>query len=80
MNRDLSTTIDGRPARIQVKLAAAGTQCAVIGAVTEVDVAVATTSQHGAGHLADERVSGRPGEEAVDTVIAVARSLGLRAR
>ena len=46
------TTIDGSPARIQVKPAVAGTQCAVIGAVTEVDVAVATTSQHGAGDFA----------------------------
>jgi hypothetical protein len=75
------TTIDDSPARIQVKRAVAGTQCAVIGAVTEVDVAVATTSSHGPGGLwrMNACLADPGASDAVDTVIAVARSLRLTA-
>ncbi len=75
------TTIDGRPARIQVSTAAAGSACATIGAVKEVDVAVATTSLHGAGGLwrMNACLADPGADEAVDIVIAVARSLRLSA-
>ena len=76
-----TTTIDGRPARVQIKSAATGSECATIGGSREVDVAVATTSLHSAGSLwlmnaclADPRA-----DDAVDTVLAVARSLRLAA-
>ena len=70
------TTIDGRPARIQVGPAAAGSACAVIGASEEVDVVVATTA-HGAGSF--WRMNGCAVDpSSLGTVLAVARSLQLQ--
>jgi hypothetical protein len=76
-----STTIDGRPARLQVKTPAATTVCAIVGASKEVDVAVATTSLHGAGGLWRMTAClADPGAaKAISTAIAVARSLRLAA-
>lgn len=71
------TSIDGRPARIKVGPAAAGSACAVIGASEEVDVVVATTA-HGAGSF--WRMNGCAVDpSSLGTVIAVARSLQLSA-
>jgi hypothetical protein len=75
------TTIDGRPARLQVITPAAESACATIGASTEVDVAVATTSLHGAGGLwrMNACLADPVTDKAIATVIAVARSLRLAA-
>ena len=75
------TTIDGRPARLQVITAAAGSACTIIGGNTEVDVAVATTAKHGAGSLwrMNACLADPVADDALATVIAVARSLRLAA-
>jgi hypothetical protein len=75
------TTIDGRPARLQVKTPAAATDCALIGASKEVDAAVTITSLHGAGGLwrMTACLADPDADNAVSTAIAVARSLRLTA-
>ncbi len=76
------TTIDGRPARQQIKTqVAGGTTCAQMGASEEVDVSVAVSSPNDASDLWEMTacVAGPGAAKAVSTALSVAHSLRLTA-